>query len=212
MDKKRSQARVCVFRPPDILRTKRETIVIGVDPGTSGAICGIMADSGDVRIYSLAPTKKVELKTRSKKGNLRTRSVMDGDLISSMFKEHGISSKKYNMVAVIEKVHAMGRDGAVQAFSFGASYGFWFGYFAGMGVPIISVTPQKWQKECVKHIDDGKDTKENANRTAKLLYDTLKPALRVKKHQGIADAALIATYGIKKLKSGTAEFETKGFM
>lgn len=48
--------------------------------------------------------------------------------------------------AVIEKVGAMPGNGGVSMFTFGQNYGQWQGILAAFGIPVIEVTPQKWQK------------------------------------------------------------------
>lgn len=48
--------------------------------------------------------------------------------------------------AVLERVHAMPREGVSSVFKFGSNYGFWRGVLQGLRIPFYEVVPQQWQK------------------------------------------------------------------
>jgi hypothetical protein len=51
-----------------------------------------------------------------------------------------------DIVAYIEKVHAMPHDGRSSLFKFGVNYGAWLGILHSKQIPVIEVSPQKWMK------------------------------------------------------------------
>jgi crossover junction endodeoxyribonuclease RuvC len=96
----------------------------------------------------------------------------------------------------IEKVNAMPsggvKMGAGSAFTFGHSAGYVEGVVAGMGLPITLVTPQQWKK-ANSLIGTGKD---EARSRCTQLYPELRVLDLKGKGQAVADAILIARYGI----------------
>ena len=101
--------------------------------------------------------------------------------------ENGNALSGYTpIVAYIEKVHAMPKQGVASTFKFGMAYGFLRGMLVALGVPFHEVTPQTWQKKmgCLSH-GDKNVTKAAAQR----LYPNLKIS------HAIADSLLIARYG-----------------
>lgn len=96
-------------------------LVIGIDPGSSGAICGI--DEHGLLIHKLSGTEK------------DAREFLC---------EFGSDPK--DSFAYIERVHSMPKQGVSSVFKFGQSYGFLRGLLIGLGIPFEEVTPQKWQK------------------------------------------------------------------
>jgi crossover junction endodeoxyribonuclease RuvC len=93
-------------------------------------------------------------------------------------------------LAVIEKVSAMPGQGVTSMFTFGAAYGVCLGVAGGAGVPVSLVTPHAWKKH-FRLIGKPKDA---ARELAARLYPRAVNALRLKKHQGRADAILIGRY------------------
>lgn len=93
-------------------------IIIGIDPGQSGAAAYI--SNGVIEFVKLANTERD---------------------ISDFLREHQDASFAY-----IEKVHSMPKQGVASSFKFGANYGFLRGCLIAHGIPFEEVTPQKWQK------------------------------------------------------------------
>ena len=87
--------------------------------------------------------------------------------------------------AVLEKVHAMPRQGVVSSFKFGESFGFCQGMLVAAGVRFELHTPQKWQKHmgCMSR-GDKNVTKAKAQQ--------LFPGTKIT--HAIADALLLADY------------------
>lgn len=113
-----------------------------------------------------------------------------------------IRQMKSPVKAVIEKVGAMPGNGGVSMFTFGQNYGQWQGILAAFGIPVIEVTPQKWQKHIPGIPAPRKTTKgekksaaqksaEKAERKHYILDWVQKRTAR-KIHLYAADAAAIA--------------------
>lgn len=96
-------------------------LIVGIDPGQSGAIASISEDANAVGFIRLDVTEKD---------------------ISDWF----AYQEKEIRFAYIEKVHSMPRQGVASSFKFGVNYGFLRGCLISHGIPFEEVTPQRWQK------------------------------------------------------------------
>ena len=163
-------------------------IFIGIDPGKSGA-WAMLTERGTVHA-----TGKLEF----------TRTFIL-ELKANMHN---------TLVACIEQVHAMPKQGTVSTFSFGESYGIVQGILQALCVSFETVTPGKWQKTVLDSVPakapkrSGDDKKADARRRAanqKALkehitafvvrkWPKLAESLSFKENQGIADAVCIAEY------------------
>jgi crossover junction endodeoxyribonuclease RuvC len=97
-------------------------------------------------------------------------------------------------LAVIERVSAMPGQGVVSMFNFGRSYGDVRGVIGAMDIPLHFVTPQKWKK----HFGLSSD-KDECRLRAIRLFPAVAESFKLKKHDGRAEAALIALYGAEVL-------------
>jgi len=93
-------------------------------------------------------------------------------------------------MAVIERVSAMPKQGVVSVFGFGRSYGEARGVVGALNIPMHLVTPQKWKK----HFGLSSD-KDQPRALATRLFPSVSEHFKLKKHDGRAEAALIALYG-----------------
>lgn len=156
---------------------KKEKLLVGADPGVTGAIAFIGKDYKAV----------IDMPSVSKstgKGNQVNQYTLCGIL-----REH---ANRFNItVAFIEKVHSMPQQGVTGVFSFGRSMGCLETAFAAAFIPVILVTPQAWKKE----VGLLKKEKDAARILAMQLYPELADRLSRKKDVGRADAILIAHYG-----------------
>lgn len=150
-------------------------IFIGIDPGITGGIVRIDGD-GMLEGYARTPAIKVGAK---REYDLPGMDEMLGDSSSGV-------------VACIEKVGTLPRDGRVGAFSFGKGYGLWLGMLAARKIPYFEVPPQRWQAMMLAGLPRGPKTKLSAVQRSKSLFPQL--PLKVKADWGMADAALIAEY------------------
>ena len=93
---------------------------------------------------------------------------------------------------IVEKVHAMPGQGVVSMFGFGRSLGVIEGVVAGLGWPLVWVTPQAWKK----HHGLLRQDKDAARMLALETWPQHAATFRRKKDIGRADAALIGAHGV----------------
>ena len=151
-------------------------IIMGIDPGLSGAVAIYDPGTGDLTIVDM-PT--VEVARGGKKKNE----------ISPQALSHQIAAG-YATQAFLERVGAMPGQGVTSMFSFGRSVGIVEGILAALDVPVTIVTPQAWRKKVV--VREGKD---GSRERAMQLFPRQAAMFARKKDDGRADAALIAYYG-----------------
>ena len=97
----------------------------------------------------------------------------------------------------IERVHSMPKQGVASAFNFGMGYGLWQGIVSGLNWPMELVTPQQWMKVMMTGQLRGKDAGRGR---AMELWPSNVSDFELKKHDGRADATLIAEYGRRTWK------------
>lgn len=154
-------------------------LVLGVDPGLSGALALY-----DVRVNSVENVRDmptIEAGTGSKR-------IVDEATLAAWVDAYA----KHIRHAYVEKVGAMPGQGVTSMFSFGTSYGIVRGIIAANMIPMTFVTPQRWKKALgVPAAKDGARA-----RASQLLPVSSGLWSRVK-DDGRAEAALIALYGAK---------------
>ena len=152
-------------------------IIIGVDPGISGAI-SIIEDKKILEVYD-TPTM-----IDGKKNKRQINSAQ----VTNIIKER--LNKDKEVVVVVEQVHAMPGQGVTSMFNFGQSFGVIKGICAALSLPIFFVRPSKWKKyfNLIK-------TNKDASRTKVIeAYPEISSKLHRKKDSNRADAILIALY------------------
>ncbi|AYC20082.1 hypothetical protein DZA65_03207 [Dickeya dianthicola] len=150
-------------------------LVVGIDPGCSGAIVALTASGG---VFSVLPMPTLRL------GN-KTR--VNGSHAGFWLQEQGEIKHAY-----LEHVGAMPGQGTASMFSFGHSVGVIEGLLMGIGIPYTLVTPQAWKKSAGL-IGTDKDASRSR---AIQLYPSLRELDKKAKGQAIADAILIARHGM----------------
>ncbi len=152
-------------------------IIIGVDPGISGAI-SVVENKKILEVYD-TPTM-IEGK--------KNKRQINGAQVSNIIKERLNSNKE--VVVVVEHVNAMPGQGVTSMFNFGQSFGVIKGVCAALNLPIYFVRPAKWKK----HFNLIK-TNKDASRTKVIeAYPEISNKLHRKKDSNRADAILIALY------------------
>jgi crossover junction endodeoxyribonuclease RuvC len=150
-------------------------MIIGIDPGVSGAIVVLMLDGTYVAHLEM-PTVKNGKSSR-----------VNGAAIAAFLKE---GNRVYTH-AFIEKVGAMPGQGVTSMFTFGHAAGLVEGVVTGAGIPLTFVTPQTWKKTMgLMGVD-----KDAARSRAIQLYPKLRILEQKGKGQAVADALLIARHG-----------------
>ena len=152
-------------------------IIIGIDPGVSGAIC-ILNNGKITEVYEM-PTM-IDGKKNKKQVN--------GAEITNIFQKELISNT--NAKVVIEHVSAMPGQGVTSMFNFGQSFGVLKGICAALKLPVYFVRPVKW-KRYFNLIKTNKD----ASRTKVIeIFPYISSKIPKKKDANKADAILIAAY------------------
>jgi crossover junction endodeoxyribonuclease RuvC len=150
----------------------RDTFVelyMGIDPGMSG---GIAVISFSREVYALEKMPVTE------------RAIWK------------LVKKFEPIMAMIEKVHAMPKQGVSSTFKFGCGYGGLRMALTAAGIPFDEVTPQAWQKAMGVTVRNTKtetkrDHKKKLLAKAERLFPKCKPTLST------ADALLIADYCLR---------------
>lgn len=92
-------------------------------------------------------------------------------------------------IVVLEKVHAMPKQGVTSTFTFGEGYGAYKGILTTLAIPYVEVTPQAWQKVMFAGISPELGKKRSIYKISQLF-----PSL-TKLTDGVADALCMSLYG-----------------
>lgn len=141
---------------------------VGIDPGLSGAIAVMDADGVGAEVWDM-PTLGGEV-----------NPTQLGTLLRSVHAPY----------ATIEDVHSMPKQGVKSSFGFGVSKGIALGVLGALGIPYVRVTSSAWKRDMRVTSD-----KATALRLANERWPSLAEDLRLKKHDGRAEALLIADWG-----------------
>jgi crossover junction endodeoxyribonuclease RuvC len=160
-------------------------MIAGLDPGLAGALFFLdpsnpaNGEAVDLPVHMLlrGAKKKRELDIAGLIGILAVRRITH---------------------AFVEQVGAMPGQGVSSVFAFGKTYGAILGVIAARGIPLTLVPPVRWKRAL--HVPRAKDA---ARARASQLLPQAADQWRLKKHDGRAEAALIALYGAREL-SGKA--------
>jgi|TARA_B110000263_G_C15091439_1_gene410982 crossover junction endodeoxyribonuclease RuvC len=154
-------------------------LIIGIDPGISGAIC--FFKNGEVKeildIPNMAEGKK-------------NKRQINGPQIYNEISKRIINIPKNEVVVVIEQVSAMPGQGVTSMFNFGQSFGVLKGICSAMQLSMHFVRPAKWKKyfNLIK-------TEKDASRTKVIeIFPYISSQLSRKKDSNKADAILIASF------------------
>lgn len=156
-------------------------IIAGIDPGLDGAIAFLDLTSGAIEIADM-PTLSL---TRNGKG----KREIDEAALAQTFDQRTIRH------AFVEQVGSMPGQGVSSAFAFGKGYGIVIGCLAAHFVPRTFVSPVRW-KRCLGVPAD----KDGARARASQLLPAVAHWWALVKHDGRAEAALLALYGKRMLE------------
>ena len=151
-------------------------MILGIDPGLSGALA--FYDELDLIIYDI-PTLQI---TR----NGKNKRQID---LSGLLRIMGAHNTH---TCFLENVNAMPGQGVSSMFQMGRGYGQIEMGLMACRVPVTYITPQVWKKA----LSVPKD-KDGARQRASQLMPQYAHNWDLKKHDGRAEAALIALYGSK---------------
>ena len=156
-------------------------VVIGVDPGLHGAVAFFWPASSKLIVYDIPLHSLVR--------NGKTKNEIDRAELAAIVESAAICGKAQ---AFVEQVGSMPGQGVSSVFAFGKAYGIILGILAS--VPSTDVLPQRWKKALgVPAAKDG------ARARASQLLPAYAAEWKLVKHDGRAEAALIALYGARTL-------------
>lgn len=158
------------------------TIIAGIDVGLSGALC-LIDSFGTVHTFDM-PTHALTRHGKNK------REIDAHELARMLSPPIGH--------AFVEQVGAMPGQGVSGVFAFGKVYGIIIGILAARSIPVTFVAPRRWKTALgVPAAKDG------ARARASQLMPDASDQWRLVKHDGRAEAALIALYGTNTLAANT---------
>ena len=160
---------------------------LGIDPGLRGALALVSDSCGALQWASTMPIMAVGKKHEIDERTLHERICFARDTAGG------------GLVAHVEKVGAMPKQGVTSMFSFGAGWGLVRGILCGLSIPYDLITPQQWQKTMLAGMPRGSEL--NVARRLWPTFSFVMPGGR-KDHEGAVDAALIAEAGRRLWKGG----------
>jgi crossover junction endodeoxyribonuclease RuvC len=155
------------------------TFILGIDPGHQGAFALYNPDTQVPSIHDMPITD----------------AGVNPSGVAAYIESVIAGTDGHKVIAVVEDVHGMPRQAGVFAFGFGT--GILYGVLAAYGIPTIAVSPAKWKVAMGlrRHVDETKEeNKTRARMVVSALFPHLKDQFRLKKHDGRAEALLIALY------------------
>ena len=154
-------------------------LIIGIDPGISGAIC--FFENGQVKEIINMPVMS--------DGKKNKRQINGPQTYNEILKRINSYPKK-DITVVIEQVSAMPGQGVTSMFNFGQSFGVIKGICSAMQLSMFFIRPAKWKKYfgLIK-------TEKDASRTKVIeIFPYISSQLSRKKDSNKADAILIASF------------------
>ena len=154
-------------------------LIIGIDPGITGAIC--FFEDGELKDVIDMPTMA--------SGN-KNKKQING---SQIFNEISLRIQNHNsenINVVVEQVSAMPGQGVTSMFNFGQSFGILKGICSAMQLPMYFVRPAKWKK----YFGLIKSEKDASRTKAIEMFPYFSSQLSKKKDSNKADAILIASF------------------
>jgi len=154
-------------------------LIIGIDPGISGAIC--FFEDGQVKEIIDMPVMA--------DGKKNKRQINGPQTYNEISKRINKFPKK-DVIVVIEQVSAMPGQGVTSMFNFGQSFGVLKGICSAMQLSMFFIRPAKWKKYfgLIK-------TEKDASRTRVIeIFPYISYELSRKKDSNKADAVLIASF------------------
>ena len=160
------------------------TIIIGIDPGVSGALAALeFGRKGVSRVLDV-----IDMPTAP---GIKKRKIADAHGVTDWLEGFAPDLTADDWACVIEEVHSMPRDGAVGAFSFGRSCGVLDGVTAALGLSTVKVRPQRWKED----LDLIGSEKTDSRVMAASLWPSHAELFSRVKDDGRAEACLIAAWG-----------------
>ena len=154
-------------------------LIIGIDPGISGAIC--FFEDGEIKDIIDMPVMA--------DGKKNKRQINGSQTYNEIYLRTKNFSNK-DIFVVVEQVSAMPGQGVTSMFNFGQSFGVLKGICSAMQLSMFFIRPAKWKKYfgLIK-------TEKDASRTKVIeIFPYISSQLSRKKDSNKADAVLIASF------------------
>lgn len=172
-------------------------IIVGIDPGKSGAIFALSDDNYCYADMAFAvPLLSIKRSGKGKTGKAKTPKT-EPDFVA-WHAQWSMVLRNADHV-FIEKVGSMPKQGVTSMFNFGRTLGFAYAMVVGSGKPHTFITPQSWKKTIGI---SGDDAEVSRRRAGQLLPHAVEFWPR-KKDDGMAEAALIALAGRSILRGSS---------
>ena len=152
------------------------TAWIGIDPGQLGGVACVSMD-GTLRWAEPMPAQDGEVNAVELANMLESAATIE------------------HVKVMIEQVHSMPGQGVSSTFKFGKNFGIAIGVVQALHLSLNRVTPQKWKQQFTLV---GKD-KDASRHKATELWPNSTEAWRIKRLNGVSDAALIAEFARRTL-------------
>jgi crossover junction endodeoxyribonuclease RuvC len=178
-------------------------LIVGIDPGISGAIAVIDGDS--VTFYD-TPAKRVMVGAKERSDyDLEEMSrtldaLTDRTVDAAAYFSTDRNGYPKELHIAIELVGSMPTDGHVGAFKFGKGYGAWLMGLVSRGLKYTQVSPLKWKRYFGLLGSDKRGSLEKARE----LYPQAADRLTRLKDNGRADALLIGRWMLEVKNTGGA--------
>jgi hypothetical protein len=190
-------------------------IYIGLDPGNSGAVAGLICSGEATKLLGIftVPVYTYELTTKTKKGNFKRREHIDLKTLALRLTEIlPPSGRRGSMVyPLCELVHALPDQGISSMFNFGNALGYLRGLFDSLSIyntvpgmffhPVKLVEPVVWKRAMFPPRTNWSDKKLAITLATELLTtmgenaQRLRPSVRSRvANDGMAEALLMAKY------------------
>ena len=153
-------------------------MIIGIDPGLSGAVCLLGGDR--LEVFDLPTIERVV--------NGKAKRQLDLHSLVNDLRCCPLSAVKF---VLIEQVSAMPGQGVTSSFNFGFTAGAIQGVVTALGFPLRTVHPQVWKRK-FGLLGQPKDA---SRAEASRRFPAYTGQWPLKKHDGRAEAALLALYG-----------------
>jgi hypothetical protein len=158
-------------------------VICGIDPGMTGALAFMDAKSALVSAIVPMPLHDPEPFERR-----RTKRRVNWWAVSAAIREEAPG------LVVLERQRAMPRQGVSSTFALGYQYGALTGILAASGIPFELVEPAVWKRDLDLL---GHDKAHSLVRARELLPEIV-PLITRQKDHGLAEAALIALWKVRK--------------
>lgn len=172
--------------------------ILSADPGLSGALAFRDTTTGALEVIDMPvrvlSVKRVRVKKGKHKGKMRDkeRRAVCGRSIADFVE------RVQPDFAIVEQVASRPKQGVVSVFSFGEAYGSVVAAIEAMNVTVHRVSPTVWKRRAGLI-----GLPKSASLTlARKKWKKATSVLKLKKHEGRAEALLIGDYAENEKKSG----------